>query len=373
MFQRAVELDPDFALAWGELAQAHARLYHWGWDLTPNRRAMARDAAQRALSFDTDAPEMHRCLGYYYYWAYKDYEKALDELLLAEAELPSNAEVVEGLALVLRRMGKFAEALNKYLKAFELSPLEVRIPTEIGNSYVGLRQYPEALYFWDKAIELSPDDPFPYVYKAIVSLVGEGLPDKAREAMSNVPSIVDPYITWTWFMIETTSGDNERALEIISSYPLDYIVAHGAFYPIALLKATIHMQMGQPEIARNECDEALIILEREKVRRPQDPRVRSALGLAYAVLGRKEEAIREGRYVIDELFPLSLDAMVGPQYIFDMAHIYVVAEEYEAAIEQLEVLLSIPNAFSARYLEISPLFAPLRDHPRFQELLKKYN
>jgi serine/threonine-protein kinase len=95
----------------------------------------------------------------------------------------------------------------------------------------------------------------------------------------------------------------------------------------------------------------------------------SRLGIAYAGLNRKEEAIREGKKAV-ELLPVSIDAVDGPQIVLYLARIYVMVGDYNAAIDQLEYLLSIVR-LSIPYLRINPDWAPLRNHQRFQKLLAR--
>ncbi len=139
----------------------------------------------------------------------------------------------------------------------------------------------------------------------------------------------------------------------------------------ALLAARTHRLRGESELAHASYDSARAILERELDARPDDDRIHSALGIAYAGLGRKDEAIREGKRGV-ELYPVSKDAMIGPFRVADLAEIYTMVGEYDAALDEIEYLLSIPSEMSVPLLRLDPIWDPLRDHPRFQDLLEKY-
>jgi serine/threonine-protein kinase len=128
--------------------------------------------------------------------------------------------------------------------------------------------------------------------------------------------------------------------------------------------------LNQPELEQEHYDSARRFLEAKVQESPEDPRVHSALGIAYAGLGRKEEAVREGKLAV-ELLPVTMEALRGPVLVEDLARIYVMVGEYDAAIDQLEFLLSIPSETSISLLKLDPAWAPLRDHPRFQKLLKR--
>ncbi len=139
----------------------------------------------------------------------------------------------------------------------------------------------------------------------------------------------------------------------------------------ALRAADAHRLMGEPELAHASYDSARAILEKELDAHPDDHRIHSALGFAYAGLGRKEEAIREGKRGV-ELLPVSKDALGGLYHVWDLAEIYTMVGEYKAALDEIEYLLSIPTEMSVPWLRLDPIWDPLRDHPRFEALLEKY-
>ncbi len=140
---------------------------------------------------------------------------------------------------------------------------------------------------------------------------------------------------------------------------------------LAYLPLTRKAIMGNRQRERAYHDSARSILETKVQERPDDERFRSALGIAYAGLGRKQEAIREGELAV-ELLPMSKEAMLAPVRVEDLARIYTMVGEYDAAIDQLETLLAVPSITSVPMLRIDPTWNPLRDHPRFQALLAKY-
>ena len=134
--------------------------------------------------------------------------------------------------------------------------------------------------------------------------------------------------------------------------------------------AQIYGYMGKKELAKKYHDEARNILELKIKEQPEHARFHSALGIAYAGLGRKEDALQEGKLSI-ELLPVSKDAMRGPYRIEDLALIYVMIGEYDEAIDRLEDLLSIPGTLSIFLLQLDPAWDPLRNHPRFKKLIEQ--
>ncbi len=102
--------------------------------------------------------------------------------------------------------------------------------------------------------------------------------------------------------------------------------------------------------------------------RPDDPYLHSWLGIAYAALGRRPDAIRAGRRAV-ELMPPSKDALVGPYFAMALAQTYMMVDQPELAVEVLEPLLDIPSPVTREALLADPLWAPLRQHPRFRRLV----
>ena len=131
-------------------------------------------------------------------------------------------------------------------------------------------------------------------------------------------------------------------------------------------------ELDQTEDARTAFEEARGILEKRVQQNTEDHRLHSALGIAYAGLGRTEEAVVAGKRGV-ELLPPSKDALVGPSRIVDLARIYTMVGDYDAALEQIDRLLSVPSHYWVGQLELEPSWDPLRDQPRYRELIEKYH
>jgi tetratricopeptide (TPR) repeat protein len=163
-------------------------------------------------------------------------------------------------------------------------------------------------------------------------------------------------------------GNYQKALDQLSLKSED-IDNHYSFIPRAMRYAEIYMHMNEHESAKKYYDEARNILEAKIQQQPDDSRFHSALGIAYAGLGRREDAIREGKIGVN-LLPITKEAMRGYRRAGDLAQIYVMVGEFDLAIDQIEFLLSIPGGLSIPLLRLEPVWAPLRDHPRFKKLLE---
>jgi len=371
MLKRAVKLDPSFALAYAELSSVYSNLYHFGHDRTEECISKAKAAIDYAFELQPELPEVHMYLGSYYYLCHKDYERALKEFVIAEQGLPNNTRIIEYTSYIWRRQGKFKESISLLKRAFELSPQDASMAVNLAISYMALREYQEAERYYNRSIFLVPDQVESYAFKAENYRMWEGDLGKARAALKEIPIKNSPLAIFCWVMQELLERNYPTALERLSSASIDSFEFGDGFIPKAQLKGLIYQLMNKPELARNSFDSARIVLEKEIKERPDDPRFHSSLGFVYAGLGRKEEAIREGKLAV-KLYPVSKDALAGPRFVLDLAYAYIMVGEHEAALDQIEYLLSIPAwQISAPFLRISPQFDPLREHPRFKRLLKK--
>jgi serine/threonine-protein kinase len=313
-------------------------------------------------------------LGWYHYWGYLEYDRALAEFAIAQKSQPNNSRLLLGIAAVQRRQGKMVEALANFIKVSELDPRSATMANDLAHTYFLLRNRVEAERHYDRAIFLSPDWPEPYALKARrVHLRLEGSTVRARAALEEAQSVAEgPTITFTRVLLDMLEGKYQEALDRLALVSSEVLLDWREFFlPKTQLYAQIHGLTGNRQLEQAYYDSARSMLETKIEERPDDTRYRSALGIAYAGLGRKEDAIREGELAI-ELLPMSKDAYRGGYRAEDLARIYTMVGEYDAAIDRLESLLAVPSITAVPMLKIDPTWDPLRDHARFQALLAKY-
>jgi non-specific serine/threonine protein kinase len=373
MYEKAVELDPTFDLAYARLSEAHIAMYWFYYDRSVERLALAKQAVDKAFQLNPELPEAHVALGYYYYHGHLDYERALEQFAIARKSQPNNSALLSGVGWVQRRQGKFEQALVNIKKACELDPRSAKLAFNLGGTCMLLRKYPEAEFHYDRAISLAPDWPGGYNSKAWLYLRWEGSTKKARavleEALQNIKLAESPSTVNALVNIDVFDRNYQEALDRHSLKSED-IDNQFRFIPKALRYARIYRYMEKKELAEKYYDSARSILESKIQERPEDARFHSSLGIAYAGLGRKEDAIREGKLGV-KLLPVTKEAWRGLFKVEALARIYVMVGEYDLAIEQLEYLLSIQSELSIPLLRIDPAWDPLRDHPRFKRLLEE--
>ncbi|MFC1539321.1 hypothetical protein ACFL6H_07850 [Candidatus Latescibacterota bacterium] len=376
LYQKAIDLDSTFALAYVMISDVHRFFYWYYYDRNPERLAKSKKAVDTALEINPDLPEAHVELGMYYYHGYLDYDRALEQFAIAQKIQPNNSDLLASIGYVQRRQGKFEQALFNIKKASELDPLSNHLASQVAGTYSFLRNYPETERYYDRAISLAPDIPYYYDSKAWLYIQWEGNTEKARavleEAIKNIGteeiSIINTQIT-----LDLYDGNYQKAIERLSNVNkvAEDIDTQSYYLPKTLQYARIYWYKDEKELAQAHCDSARIILESKIQEQPEDARFHSSLGIAYAGLGRKEDAIREGKLGV-ALLPISKEAMVGISRVEDLARIYVMVGEYDIAIEQLEFLLSRPGDMTVHLLRLDPIWKPLREHQRFQYLLKKF-
>jgi len=370
-YQRAVELDPTFVEAYAALASANARLFFLRHDISSERLAMAKEAADRAKALATHNPEVLLALGYYNLWAYRDTTRALENWTLAQETMPNDPRILEAKANIYQLQGRWYEAIQTIEEAYRFSPRDASMATDLAFRFWMIRQYPRAIQMCNQAIALTPDENWPYLYKAFATWSWKGANEESKVALESVRQDYH-WMPWAWFWQDVGVRDFHKALERLDSFNTEWIRTKMWAMPISLMKAFVYDFTGESQLARNAYEKSLPLLEREVEKWPDDPRYHSSLGITYAALGRKDEAIREGKKAV-ELLPLSKDAAYGIPYVEDLAIIHIMVGDYNAALDQIEHLFSIPSWMSPKWIEVNLRYKPLYDHPRFKQMLGKFS
>jgi serine/threonine-protein kinase len=348
-------------------------MYWFRDDRTEERLAMALDEANRAMELDPELPEAHWALGVYYYWGRSDYVRALNELQIAQKSQPNNSELLAMIGYVQRWQGKYQQALVNIMRAFELNPHDYRLAYEIGSTYNDMGKYSEAKPYYERAILLAPDEYFLYYLKARLYLIWKGNTKEARDVLERASQYINladkRLAVKQLFNLDVLDRNYEGAL---ARLPLDSPSIDELNFIDALRYAQIYEYMEKIDIAEKYYDKARSILEPQVKKYPNSrPGRHSRLGIAYAGLGPKykEDAIREGKKAV-EIVHDNKDRQSYFSAAKDLAYVYIKVNEFDAAIDQIEYMLSFPGELSIPLLRLDPAWDPLHDHPRFQYLIK---
>ena len=368
-FNHAVELDPGFSLAYSELSRAHAGLYFFRDDLSPERLAMAKNAADKAGQAGQITPAIHLNLGYFYLYAYHDLDKALQEFNQAEAGMPNSVDVLRAKSDLYETRGDWRQLIMVDERAAELSPRDPSVLTDLIFAYWFNRDYEKGLELCDRTVALAPEEIWPYLYIAHIQQSFTGPNERSRAALKNVPE-THSFWWFAWYWQEVGERRFENAFAVLEKTKGDWVTNKVFARPKSLMRAFIYDYLGQKEQAGAAYDSARVLLEQELTRHGDDPRYHSSLGLAFAGMGLKDQAIRAGQKAM-ELLPVQKDAVYGTMFVLDFAAICTMSGEYDRALEQVEYLLSIPSPMSEGWLKMDIRFAPLLKLPECQALLKK--
>jgi eukaryotic-like serine/threonine-protein kinase len=369
MYGKAVKLDPDFALAFARLSQVYSSFYASTVGGTEEDLRTAKTAAETALRLQPDLAEAHVALADYLYRGRQAYDDALRELSIADQLQPNSGEVAEATGLVERRRGRLREAVVHLKRAAVLDPRSADIASDIGRIDWFLRAYPEAEQHLDRAIALAPDWVAPYAQKAWLYISWRGDVEEARRVLeAGIPHLgfgnLVGYLNPDAVFFLPSDGSHAAAFEELA--PRDF-EDDTALY--ALCKAEWYRLRGAPRLVQVYSDTARIALERELRETRSLPWRRGFLGYAYAGLGRRADAVREG-VEAEKMVPSSADPMQRAFVTFALARIYAFLGEEDAAIERLEYLMSVPSMVSAPLLRADPTWEQLRKNARFQRLLE---
>jgi len=370
-FERAVALDPAFALAHAMLSYSHAGLWWFHYDRTQEQIALAKASIDRAVALQPDSPEVHIALGYYYYWCNLDYERALTEFGMARKARPSDGDVLEGTAAVLRRQGRIRESLASFEEAARLKPLDAELAVNLGESYALVRNVDQASRWLDKASTLTPAWVRPRGLKARYLLRVGGDVTRARDPLAAAAKLTiaeDADVPYAGVLLALFSRNYQAGLDQLAWETHEAFGSQFWYAPKALLQAQLYGLLGQREAELRHYSAAVKLLESKVHDAPDDARFHGSLGIAYAGLGRKADAVSEGKRAL-ALLPVVKEAYRGAFHVEEMARIYTMVGERDAAVEQLEYLMSIPFDLAAPGLQLDPAWDALRDHPRFQKLV----
>jgi tetratricopeptide (TPR) repeat protein len=364
-YDRAVALDPGFAQAWARVSGANSSLYY---NKAPERAFAERAlrAGEEAVALAPNRPEGFLALGTYERLVSRDFDSALDQYEKGLHVSPGDGSLLRGMALAEEGLGRWDSAVEHFRQAERLDPRSANNPSALAGALLFMRHYREARDACDRGLALAPDSLTLIEYKAM-SYLGEGDLAGARAVFRAAYGTVEPaalaaYLAHT-YGVAWALDDEQRAL-LLRLTPGAFDNDPGG---CALSLAGAYALEGDAVNVRAQAEEARKAFEGQIRTAPEDPSLRTGLGLALAYLGKKKEAIREGERGV-ALDPVSKDARDGPFWRYQLVQIYILVGESEKGLDELEALLRMPFFLSPGWLRIDPTFDPLRKNPRFRTL-----
>ena len=374
LLNQAVTRDPTFLLAYCWLARAHDNVYLEDIDHTPARLALAKSAIDSAFRLKPDSGEAHLALATHLYWGYFDFDRARTELAIARRTLPNNPQLFEMTGWIDRRQGRWSDAVRNFERASELDPRNFFLALNVAGFYFGSRPLPyeQTSKALDRVLALKPNDIDARIDR------GGGLEMHWRADTRHWHATIEK------ILVDEPASANDQAMKLqrfeLALFERDFIAAGRAVAAAPqgqewLDDFSRDFWMGV--VARAKGDAMAAQAAFTAARAQQEAKLRaqpniapalSMLGVIDAGLGRKEEALSEGRRAV-ELIPLAKDWTEGRAPVSNLALIYAWTGERDLAIEQLEIVAKMPTGPSYGQLRLSPLWDPLRGDPRFEKMV----
>src|SRR5438876_2172892 len=371
LLDQALAHDPQFFLAYCQLAYGHANLYFQNLDRTPERRAQAEAAVQAAFRLRPDAGEAHLARAENFYRVDLDYSAALKELDTARRTLPNDPHVFELTGYIRRRQGQHNEGLQNMQRALELDPRNFFTLQQIALSYQMLRRYPEEVAPLERALAINPSDTDTKVGRALVDLdwkadtrpLHQTIESLRAENADAIRSVADSWLIFA--LAERDARAAESAVVALGEnmFPNDAVLLDHDFCEGLIARMTNDQSKAHASFSAARS-------RQEKVMQAQadfGPAF-CVLGLIDAGLGRKDQALSEGRRAI-ELLPVAKDSINGAHMIEYFAIIAAWVGDKDLACEQLAKAVPLPGTLSYGQLKLLPYWDPLRGDPRFEKIV----
>jgi TolB-like protein/Tfp pilus assembly protein PilF len=372
LLNQSVAHDPSFFQAYCQLAHTHDRIYFLGYDHTPARLALAEAAIEAAFRLRPDAGEAHLARAQDLYRGYLEYDAALAELEVAGQTLPNNAGLFELKGYIQRRQGKQEEAVRSLERAIELDPRNIFTLQQIGLSYHHLRRYAEEKSVLDRALAIQPKDVDTKVARAFVEFHWKADTRPLHQMLDSIRA-TNPAATQSiadgWLICALAERDPVAAKNAA--------IAAGANPPFTDEAVNFSCPFVEGVIARMTKDEdkarsafAAARAEQEKIveAQPNYGPPLCVLGLIDAALGRKEEAMGEGRRAV-ALLPMEKDPINGVAMIKYLAMIAAWVGDNDLACEQLAIAVRPPSRLTYGQLKLLLFWDPLRGNPCFEKIV----
>jgi TolB-like protein/Tfp pilus assembly protein PilF len=371
LLEQAIARDPTFFLAYCRLAEAHDLIYFFGNDHTPARLALADTAIQAALRLRPDSGDAHLALAQHLYRGFRNYEQALAELTLARGSLPNDPLVFELTGFIVRRQGHWEESATNLKRALELDPRNLFFRQQLSFNYQFQRRYRDLAAVLDRALKQVPSDPDTRVARALVDLE-ERADSKPVHATIEAVVAEDPVAAKTiaerWLYVALCERDNLAVSRALAVIPPEGLSVGSTWSPRAYFEALAARARGDATVARTAFTTARAEVEKIVREQPDYAQGLTVLGLIDAGLGRKDDAIREGRRAV-ELVPITKDALDGSDMMLNLTIIYAWTGEKDLALKQLAEAARIPSTLNYGWLRLHPEWDPVRGDPRFENIV----
>jgi tetratricopeptide (TPR) repeat protein len=298
----------------------------------------------------------------YYYYGLHDYERTQRELDAAPSSSGDKAQFANLAALTERRLGRWKDAIRDGEMAVEFDPQNPFAINELVESYLAVRRFADAEQLADKGIkEVVSQTGYLWGLKS-QALIDLGKIDEARAVLENSPP--DMARLYRLVTAATLARDFGRVSQLVANAP----AAEKEGYALPFFDGMAARAEGDAVRAQSSFQLARDRMIKKLAVQPDNAELVSNLSVAEAGLGHKEDALREAKRAI-ELCPISCDAVDAPNYRTMLALVYTWTGDHDAALTELEKVVSVPRGPSYGELRFNPFWDELRTNARFQALM----
>jgi TolB-like protein len=380
LLDQALARDPQFALAHALASRFHSELYWFGYERRRERVDRAKAEAETALRINPELGDAHVALAYYHYYGSREYALARKEIALALRATPNDADVWDAAAAVDRRQGGWQDAVANFEKARLLDPRNTAVIWNLAETFSCLCRYAEAERGFLDGLVVNPHAHLFSLATAAIALRRDGDTTALRDALEKIPRDFDPggAVTTVAVRLNLINRDYAEAERLLRGSSREEFnddgiggtaaLLDGYAFPKAWYEGLVARGQGDIERMQRHLEFARRTIQADPRQCSEDAKTCSMLGLIDAALGRKEDAVREGRHSVG-LLPISRDAYDGPILATNLAVIYAQVGEHDLALEQLTKLIVLPNGPTPGTLRVEPEWNGLRGDPRFEKLL----
>jgi serine/threonine protein kinase len=377
-YNQAVQLDPNFALAWARLSRADALLCFIRLEPTPAARGeAAKRALENAQRLAPDSPDTLLALGYYQFWVLRDYASAKTTFERVSKMLPSSSEVPMALGLIARREGNWNQSITYYEQALALDPRNELLLVRAAVPYTELRQFPAALKLYDRVLDIRPNDLDAMAAKASI-YQGEGNLQEATRCLSGTKETSSRFASEMKTVQLRLERNYSEAVRLLQARLAQFHYAsHYDKASDQVELALMQRLTGDTAGAKTTAEQACNTLEQLYRDQPNADFIAASLSQAYAAMGKKDSALREAQRAT-MLGTRAKDPVYGPSDDENLAIVQTMFGENSHAISNLMRLSQTPymswvygTPVTPALLRLDPIWDPLRADPAFQKLCEE--
>lgn len=353
--RHALELDPDFAAAWAQLAYIYMARF-WGVEDEASYRDSALAAINKGRAITPDLPELDIVEGYYHYWGYRNYAEALAVLEPVLAIYPNDSGLLVAMAWVNRRYGRIDVAIDYMKRALILSPRNRELIYSMGETYNAMRDFDQAQIYLDLLLSVDPSTARGYQLQG-AQLVGRDGDFKSAARFLGLAKDLGflEYDAWSYLL---SAGDYENAMLAAETVESPYT-------PESMLKGLTMLLSGKPDSAHPMLVEAREHLQAALEKNPGDFNYLLSMCMLQGALQETEASLT---YCQAAEAALPDDAFDHAQWLEDLAGGLAMGGHPDRALDLIDAIFEAPLGPSYNQVRRNPKFISLHQSERWQRL-----